>query len=362
MQKSIADSVLQLLTDTIDRLGLQSFFEVQTTQILGKNGSRFLFEGIKQNISKIKSMEGIDICWCEEADQITETSWNILTPTIRKPGSEIYLTFNPADINDFIYQRFVINPPRSAYVSKVNYTENPFFPKELDQERLHMMEENPTLYRHIWLGEPIANREGAYYHAYIEEEQIQDFQIQPNLACNSYWDLGMADSTSIWIEQTSPAGEVRLVHTYENHGKGLQHYINYLNDWRDRHKIVFNYHYAPHDIAVRELGTGVSRLETARQLGINFQVAPKLPILDGINAARQLLPRCWFHKTHTHDGLRALRSYRREFDEKNNTYKDKPLHDWSSHYADAFRTLATCYQKANNTFTEPVTAPDWSIF
>jgi len=362
IQKSIADSCLQLLSDTITRMGLDAFFDVQTTQILGKNGSRFLFEGIKTNISKIKSMEGIDVCWLEEADQITQTSWSTLTPTIRKPGSEIWLTFNPADINDFIYQRFVIAPPDDAYAVKVNYNANPWFPAELDKERLQMKGENQTLYEHVWEGLPVANKEGSYYHSYVNEEQVKDFQIEPNLPVSTYWDLGMSDSTAIWFEQTSHSGEIRLVHTYENSGKGLQHYINYINEWRDRHSVVFRHHYAPHDIAVRELGTGVSRLETARSLGINFQVAPNVPVIDGINAVRQLLPKCWFQKTLAEGGLRALKSYRREFDEKNNVYKDKPLHNWASHYSDAFRYLALSYRKSRSEFTKPIQAPDWSVF
>jgi phage terminase large subunit len=362
MQKSIADSVLQLLADTITRLGLDSFFEVQTTQIIGKNGSRFVFEGIRHNVSKIKSSEGLDVVWVEEGDQLTESSWNIITPTVRKPGSEIWVTFNPADINDFMYQKFVLNPPDNAYVATVNWNHNPFFPEELNQERLAMKAENENLYLHIWEGHPIANKEGSYYNDYIQPEQVKDFQIEPNLPVTTSWDLGMSDSTSIWFGQTSHQGEVRLVHAYENAGKGLQHYINYINDWRDRNKIVYSYHYAPHDIAVRELGTGVSRLETARNLGINFQVTPNIPVMDGINAVRQLLPKCWFHKHNCEMGIRALKAYRREFDEKNNTFKDKPLHDWSSHYADGFRYFAINHRKATNTFTEPVTAPDWSIF
>lgn len=362
MQKSIADSVLQLLSDTIDRLGLNSFFDVQTQQIVAKNGSRFIFEGIKQNISKIKSIEGINICWLEEADQLTETSWNILTPTIRQPGSEIWASFNPSDEIDFMYQRFVISPPEDAYVTLVNYMDNPFFPEELNKERLQMKQENETLYRHVWLGEPIANREGSYYQSYINDEQILDFSIEPQLQLHSVWDLGMSDSTAIWLWQRSPHGEIRIVHAYENNGKGLQHYINYITEYRDRHSLVFGQHFGPHDLAVRELGTGVSRLETARTMGINFQIAPNVPVDDGINAARLLLPQCWFHHTGTKNGLRALRSYRKEFDEKRNYYKDKPLHDWSSHFADSFRYLALSQRKAQPGFSKPVQAPSWSVF
>jgi len=360
IQKSILDSCLQLLSDTIYRMGVEGEFDIQGTQILGKNGSRFIFEGLKSNIGKIKSMEGIDIVWCEEADQVSATSWNTLIPTIRKPGSEIWVSFNPADEMDDTYQRFVANPPDGAYVVKVNYSENPWFPDELEKERLHMKGLSETLYQHIWEGEPVANREGAYWAKYINQNQVDNIPIEPGFPVNTYWDLGVSDSTAIWFVQTV-ANQVRVVNCYENQGEGLAHYVNYIHDWRDQNQAVMGHHYAPHDIAVRELGSGKSRLETARAMGISFLVAPNVPVDDGIQAARSIMPRCWFDKTNCSDGLRALRSYRKEFDEAKGVYKPKPLHDWASHFADAFRYFALSY-KGENQWSQPVTAADWSVF
>ena len=172
----------------------------------------------------------------------------------------------------------------------------------------------------------------------------------------------MSDSTAIWFVQTV-GREIRVLHSYENHGEGLSHYINYVHDWRDKHQAVMGMHYAPHDIAVRELGTGKSRLETARSLGMAFQVAPNVTVEDGIHAVRQIMPRCWFNKPGTVDGLRALRSYRKEFDEAKGVFKKKPLHDWSSHFADAFRYFGLCYRDMNAQWSAPVTvANDWNVF
>jgi len=293
IQRSIQDSCLMLLADTIERMGLSSFFEVQNCQILGKNGSRFIFEGLRSNITKIKSMEGIDVVWCEEADQVSSTSWNTLIPTIRKKDSEIWVTFNPADEMDDTYQRFVVNPPPGCVSIKVNYSDNPWFPDELEKERVHMKGLNETLYLHIWEGEPIANREGAYWAKYINIEQILPIAVEPKFPVCTYWDLGMSDSTAIWFVQ-QVGSELRVLHSYENHGEGLAHYINYIHDWRDANQAVMGTHFAPHDIAVRELGTGKSRLETARSLGIAFQIAPNVAVDDGIHAARAILPKCWF--------------------------------------------------------------------
>ena len=177
IQRSIEDSVIQLLADTIERMGLQAFFEVQKTQILGKNGSRFFFAGLKSNVTKIKSFEGIDIVWVEEAESVTNASWDTLVPTIRKQGSEIWVTFNPMDEFDATYQRFVLTPPPDAYVVKVNWSDNPWFPKELERERVHLQTTNPDLYEHIWEGNPFANKDGAYYVKYVNLQQVTSVPI-----------------------------------------------------------------------------------------------------------------------------------------------------------------------------------------
>ena len=343
IQRSISDSVLQLLGDTVTRLGLNDFFDVQKSQIIGRNGSRFLFLGLSNNISKVKSYEGLDVCWVEEAESVSYTSWETLIPTVRKKGSEIWVSFNPNDEMDDTYQRFVVNPPPDAYVKKVNYNQNPWFPEELEKERLYLKGKNEDLYNHVWEGEVLSNRDGAYYAKFIPNDQIIDFAVEPNIPVDSYWDLGVSDSTCIWLVQQIGM-EIRVVDCYENQGEGLQFYINWLHDWRAKHQAVFGDHYAPHDIQVRELGTGKSRLETARKLGIHFRVVRKLTIEDGIHAARAILPKCYFEKTNTKDGLQALRRYRKEFDEKKGIYKPHPLHDWSSHYADAFRYFAVAFR------------------
>jgi phage terminase large subunit len=335
IQRSISDSVLQLLSDTIQRLKLTDFFDVQKSQIIGKNGSRFLFLGLSNNITKVKSYEGLDICWVEEAESVSYTSWETLIPTVRKKGSEIWVSFNPNDEMDDTYQRFVVNPPPKAYVKKVNYNQNPWFPDTLEKERLYLKDKNEDLYNHVWLGEVLSNRDGAYYAKFIPNDQIIDFKVEPNIPVDTYWDLGVSDSTCIWLVQQIGM-EIRVVDCYENQGEGLQFYINWLHDWRAKHQSVFGEHYAPHDIQVRELGTGKSRLETARKLGIHFRVVRKLTIEDGIHAARAILPKCYFEKTNTKDGLQALRRYRKEFDEKKGIYKPHPLPAWPSNQTDTF--------------------------
>ena len=355
MQRSIADSVIQLLSDTIARMGLESHFEVQKQQIIGKNGSRFIFEGLRSNITKIKSMEGIDLVWAEEAESITHTSWETLIPTIRKEKSEIWVSFNPRDEFDDTYQRFVVNPPPNAIGIEINYTDNPWFPAELEREKNHLQETNHDLYEHIWLGKCFYNREGAYYAKYINAEQIVNIPIERSLKVNTYWDLGVADSTAIWFVQNIGL-ELRVIDYYENSGEGLDHYIKHLHDWADNNHVVFNRHYAPHDIRVRELSTGKSRLQTALKMGIRFDITPNLSIEDGIHATRQILPRCWFDAKRCKTGLRSLRNYRKEFDEVKGIYKNKPYHDYTSHGADAFRYFAINWRDVKIQQSQPIQA------
>lgn len=162
LQASIGDSVIRLLSDTIERMGLLEAFTVERNRIYcNKTGAEFVFYGIKNNPSKIKSLEGVDICWIEEAENITNESLDILIPTIRKPLSEIWMTFNPKNILDPVYQRFVINQPKDSIVEKFNHDANPHFPLELIKEMEECKERDYDLYRHVWLGEPIADSENA---------------------------------------------------------------------------------------------------------------------------------------------------------------------------------------------------------
>lgn len=153
-QSSVKDSVHRLLKDQIAALGLGAFYRVTDSSIVGANGTRFLFKGIRKNIGEIKSTEGIDICWLEEAESVTDASWRVLTPTIRKEGSEIWVTFNPALPTDATYRRMVVNKPARSIVRLVNFTENPFLPEVLDEEQRELAVSDPDAWAHVWGGQP----------------------------------------------------------------------------------------------------------------------------------------------------------------------------------------------------------------
>jgi hypothetical protein len=180
---------------------------------------------------------------------------------------------------------------------------------------------------------------GAYYGKELaraeEEGRISRVPYDPVSPVITAWDLGMGDSTAIWFAQQI-GREVRLIDYYESQGMGLDHYVRVLNE----KKYLYGDHILPHDASVRELGTGKSRLETLFSLGIRARVLPNQSVDDGINAARLLIARSWFDSEKCKYGIEALKQYRAEWDEKRKVQKPRPLHDWTSHCADAFRYLA----------------------
>lgn len=173
-----------------------------------------------------------------------------------------------------------------------------------------------------------------------EDGRIQRLPYEPALEVHTAWDLGVKDSTAIWFYQQRMS-EVRLIDYYEASGEGLQHYANVL----DRKGYKYGQHFAPHDIEVRELGSGKSRKEIAEGLGIRFAVAPRLTLHDGLNAARMLMPRCYWDADKCAKGIEALQNYRKDFNTRLDEFKETPVHDWASHGADAFRYLAISIQE-----------------
>lgn len=151
-------------------MGMNELFDCGETFIKGKNGSEIIYKGLRSNYSEIKSTEGVDIAWIEEAQAVSDDSWNTLIPTIRKPESEIWFTFNPKMRTDATYRRFIINPPPSAVIKRINYSENPWFTDELEAERLHCLKTEPRLYRNIWEGEPLEEGDMSFFeHADIRK-------------------------------------------------------------------------------------------------------------------------------------------------------------------------------------------------
>ncbi|WP_321449278.1 terminase [uncultured Cohaesibacter sp.] len=192
--------------------------------------------------------------------------------------------------------------------------------------------------------------EGAYFAKQLTTlrklKRIGSVPFDPALPVNSFWDLGMDDSMTIWLHQFD--GSIhRFIGYYENSGEGMSHYINWLRDWRDTRGAVWGQHFGPHDLNVRELmAEGKTRQEVAQGLGIKFEVVPRVADKrDGIEASRQILPLCAFDEEECSTGIKHLTNYRKDFDEKNGVWKSQPRHDEASHGADAFQTFSTGWVK-----------------
>ncbi|NBV72115.1 MAG: hypothetical protein EBR60_08780 [Burkholderiaceae bacterium] len=203
--------------------------------------------------------------------------------------------------------------------------------------------------------------EGSYFGQILneleEKKHMQEIPREELSRTFTAWDLGMGDSTSIWVAQLVGT-EVRLIDYYENHGVGLDHYVKWIKD-NDYLKAE---HILPHDVRVRELGTGKSRMEMLEEAGLEVKIAPRMGLDDGIQAVRRLLPRCWFNVPKVQIGLNCLRNYRRDYDEKRKIFFERPLHDWSSHGSDSFRYLALGLDEGHSTWSKPInSAPKWIV-
>ena len=358
LQNSIADSVHRLLADQISGLGLDHFYEVQNARILGVNGTQFSFEGIKNNITKIKSYEGIDYCWVEEAHKVSRNSWSILIPTIRKEESEVWMTFNPELETDYTYTRFVKDAdPSQMLVIKTTWRDNPFFPDVLMKEMEAEKARDYDSYLNIWEGFCRQVLEGAVYAKELrkaqEEGRIGRVPWLPESPVSVFFDLGRADATSIWFAQRV-AMQYRIINYYSATGEHIAHFIRYLQ----RLEYTYDRIWLPHDAYAKQLGTKRSIQEQVREHGFKTERVTKLSLTDGINAARLIFPNCWFDEDKCEEGIQALRHYRYRIID--GQYSNEPLHDWSSDAADAFRYLAICFREKRsgiaNTVLEKLTS------
>lgn len=348
VQKSITASVHKLLCDQIKMLGLEGFYEVFNNVIRGRNGTEFLFSGLSdQTAESIKSFEGVDIVWCEEAQAISKRSWDILIPTIRKEGSEIWISLNPELDTDETWVRFVESPPPDAVVIRINYSDNPWFPRVLEDERLHAKATMPADdYENIWEGKCRRAVAGAIYGdeitAAVTGGRICHVPYDPALKVFPVFDLGWNDKMSIILSQQH-ISQLRVIGYMEDSGKTLDWYSAELR------KLGYNWGtlYLPHDGAHGDYKTGKSAKQIMEALGWTVDVIPVQPVETGIRAARMALPRTWIDKEKADRLVQCLRRYRRNVPTTTGE-PSRPVHDEWSHGADAYRYLATVADRLSN--------------
>ena len=345
IQRSIRQSVHQLLTDQIQALGLGPFYEVLESEIRGVNGSLFSFTGLANNtVESIKSFEGVQVVWCEEAQTISKKSWDILIPTIRKPDSEIWVSFNPNIDTDNTYQRFVIDPPENAKVVKINWQDNPWFPQVLEDERQHSLKTNPD-YANIWEGDCKAAVDGAIYANEIREAQengrITTVPYDPMLKVHVVFDLGFNDSMAIILCQRG-VSDIRIIKYIEDNHRTLDSFSSEIRSLNYNWGTMF----LPHDGKSRDYKSGLSAEDIMRKQGWTVRIVPVSSIESGIKIARMHFHKCYFDKS-AHRLLECLKNYKRSINSSTNE-PGAPLHDEYSHGADAFRYMATSVEQMKN--------------
>jgi len=338
-QTSIKDSVHKLLCDQISLMGLEGFYEITQTAIKGKNGTEFAFVGLKNNVANVKSYEGVDYCWVEEASTVSRNSWNVLIPTIRKDGSEIWVTFNPELETDETYQRFVLRPPEGAVVQKINWNDNPWFPEVLALEKDALKSRDPSAYQTVWEGLCRQTVDGAIFANEMQvaelDGRITKVNYDPTKPVHAIFDLGWADSTAIWFLQFVGM-ETRLIRYHEDSQKTISHYLALMQTYG----YMYDTLWLPHDAQNKTLASnGKSIEEIVRAAGHKTRIIERTPIVDSINAARTIFRNCWFDRENCYDGLQCLRHYRYEVDPETGQFSRNPLHDQYSHGADAFRYI-----------------------
>lgn len=338
VQNTIRDSVRQLLVDKINAMGVADMFDILESEIRGKNGSLIIFRGMKDmNAIGIQSLEGFDIAWVEEAQSLSQRSLDVLRPTIRKPGSELWFSWNPRskkDPVDLFFRGPIKNP--DAVCVEMNWMDNPFLPNELLQEKNLDYIRDPVKAQHIWGGGYEQIAEGAYYGKDVVQAENENriTRVPHDRSANVYacWDLGIGDAMAIWTFQIV-GKEWHWINYLEGTNKPLGAYVDALASL----PYAVTEHLLPHDAEARELQTGKSRKQFLEERGLKCRVVPNHRVDDGIEAVRAVFNRFWIDAEACERGIECIRSYRTEFDHRLQTIKPQPLHDWASHGADAMR-------------------------
>jgi len=352
---SIKDSVHKLLSDQIELIGLQSFYEVTQNSIKGQNGTEFAFVGLKNNIANVKSFEGIDICWVEEAQTVSKTSWNVLIPTIRKEESEIWISFNPELEADETYQRFVVSPPDNSIVQRINWSDNLWFPETLRLEKDALKNRDPSSYNNVWEGLCRLTVDGAIFANEMNMAELQGrittVPYDATKPVHAVFDLGWADHTAIWFVQFIGM-ETRLIRYLQDTQKTISHYLAEMQKFG----YIYETLHLPHDAESKNIASnGRSIDDIVRAAGYKTNILPRVPVVDSINAARTIFSSCYFDRENCADGLQCLRHYRYEVDPDSGQFSRTPLHDVYSHGADAFRYIGLMIQDKKERKTQKQT-------
>ncbi len=343
VQNSIKDSVRQLLIDKISKLGVESEFEALETEIRSRNGSLIVFKGMQAyNADNIKSLEAYDIAWVEEAQTFSQRSLDLLRPTLRKSGSELWFSWNPRFKTDPVDKFFRKSPPEGAVSVLVNWRDNPWFPEVLKKEMAHDFKVDEDKADHIWNG-AYGSSAGAILSRWVNEAEREGrisntVQFDPQgAAVDISSDIGFRDTASWWYWQRKVGGFSLL--KYDG-ASGLD-----ADDWIDRIKktmsgmgLKLGHIWLPQDSKAKTFQSKYSSAEKflAAFGADHVGIVPPAKKPDQISAARKVIKRCEFHREMCEAGLDGLLAWEFEWIDDDNVFSREPVHNWASHPGDAF--------------------------
>ena len=308
------------------------------------NGARISLLGAENP----DSLRGIylDGCFMDEVADMPESVFpEVIRPALSDRGGFCYFVGTPKGQNMFfeLYEQALQSDEWLTAIHKASETKIVAADELESAAQTMTVDQYAQEYECSWIANVPGSIFGKEMEAAMESGRICNVPYDPTSRVDTFWDLGVGDSTAIVFTQ-SVGRAIHVIDCYESRGEGLPHYLSVLQ----RKNYLYGDHFAPHDIEVRELGTGKSRREIAWDLGLNFRVVPKLPLEDGIHAAQMLIPRAWFDAEKCKPLLSALRQYHRAYNEKNRAFRTSPVHDWSSHFADAWRYCSIGIQEVKN--------------
>ena len=349
VQKDLRHSAKLLIEDKLARWGLgeEHGFAVTRETITTPGDGLIIFQGMQDHTaSSIKSLEGMDIAWVEEAQTLSETSLQLLRPTIRKPGSELWFSWNPRRKSDPVDKLLRgEEQPTNAVVISANWSENPWFPEELETERTDCLRITADQYPHIWEGDYATVLAGAYYARHLAEAKAEGrigiVPKDPLMGYKAFWDIGFRDATAIWIGQFV-GREIRFLDYYEAEGQALEAHLNWLRSKGYQDATC----YLPHDASHHNLVTGIRFEDHIRQAGFQVVTIPNQgtgAYMQRIETARRRFPSIWFHQKTCQPGLDALGWYHERIDPARNIGLG-PERDFATHGSDAFGLACVAYE------------------
>ena len=330
---------------------LDDYYEIGERYIRSKDGRiKYVFAGLRHNLDSIKSKAKLLLAWIDEAEGVSEEAWRKLMPTVREEGSEVWVTWNPESKDSATHKRLRLEAPDNSRIVKVNWSDNPWFPKVLEQERQEDLKRRPDTYGHVWEGDFLEYPEGSFFLREInkakDEGRICKIPVVASHPCMTFWDIGSSDGCAVWVVQQIGNLEYRCIHFYEAWNEPYSHAVKWLQSL----DLVFSDMYLPHDADHKRQGElkNKSPKDMLKKLmpGVSWRIVPRIQeLLWGIQATSDMLDSyIWIDEEKCAAGLEHLKAYRRKWSNSEGRWSHIPdKSEGHSEAADALRQMAQAF-------------------